>query len=66
MAKDEFQTIGGIILFVVIMIILALAGVFGDIIKAFNIPEFGGWGLFLGILFILIIIVGFLQKLLEK
>lgn len=66
MAKNEIQTIGGIILFGIIILLLASGGVFSAIFKAFNDPVFGGFGALLGLLFILIIILTFIQKILGK
>ena len=64
--KKAFETIFGIIIFAIIMIILFTSGVFLDIIEAFNVPEFNGFGLLLGIIFVIIIIVAFLEKILGK
>jgi len=64
--KGELETVGGLIVFVVIMFVLFIEDVFSDIIKAFNVPEFGIYGWFLGILFVLIIIMTFLENILGK
>lgn len=64
--KGEFEFILGGVVFLVIMILFLSQGVFSSIISVFNIPEFGGFGILLGFLFILIVIVGFFEKLFEK
>lgn len=64
--KSELEMIFGAIIFVIIMIVFISSGVFREIIKVFNTPEFGGLGAFLGILFIIIIIIAFFEKLFGK
>jgi len=64
--RGELEMIFGGIFFVVIMVILISSNVFSQIISAFNVPAFGGFGLLLGILFILMIIVGIATKIFGK
>jgi uncharacterized integral membrane protein len=65
-AKGELEIIVGSIFFIIIIVILASSNVFTDIMKAFNIPEFGAFGVLLGILFILMIIIGIFSRIFEK
>lgn len=64
--RSEAETIFGLGVFVIIMAILVTGGIFTTIIKSFNQAFVGGFGLFLGILFVLLIIVAFLEKILGK
>jgi len=64
--RSEIETGIGIVIFIIIMGIFLFQGVFISILNAFNTPEFGGFGFFLGGLLILIIVVAFFQKLFGK
>jgi uncharacterized Tic20 family protein len=64
--KSELEFGLGIIIFVVIMGIFLFQGVFTSIISAFTVPEFGGFGLILGVLFVLMIIAALFDKLFGK
>ena len=64
--RSEAETIFGLIVFGIIMFIFISGGVFLTIINSFNQAFVGGLGLLLGGLFILIIIIAFLEKIIGK
>ena len=64
--RSEAETIGGFIIFGLILFIFISAGVFSSIINAFSQAFTGGFGLLLGVLFILIIVISLLDKILGK
>lgn len=64
--EGKLEMILGGIISIVILVVFLSSGVFGEIIMAFNTPEFGSFGFLLGVLFILMIIIGVLSKIFEK
>jgi len=64
--KSGIEMIVGLVIFLFIIGIFLAQGIFSEIIRAFSIPEFGGFGLVLGILFVLIIIISLLDKIIGK
>ena len=64
--KSEGETIFGIVIFIIILIVFITKGIFSTILKGFNDPIFGGFGVLLGSLFIFIIIATLFQKILGK
>ena len=66
MIHNEIETIVGIAVFLFIMILFSSMGIFALIIDTFNEPVFGGLGVLLGPLFILLIIIAFLERILGR
>lgn len=64
--ESEAQIIVSFALFVFIMILLINAGVLSAVLNAFNDPAFGGYGPLLGVLFVLLIIIGLLERFLGR
>jgi hypothetical protein len=64
--RSEIEFGIGAIVFFIIMGIFLAQGVFTQIISAFNVPEFGGFGLLLGVLFVLMIIAALFDRLFGK
>ncbi|MFW5982928.1 MAG: hypothetical protein ACOCQ4_00355 [bacterium] len=62
----EPKTVGGIIIFIFIMLVLIDANVFSTIIEAFSVPELKGFGGIIGALFIIMIIFELFKRALGR
>jgi divalent metal cation (Fe/Co/Zn/Cd) transporter len=60
------ETIVGLIVFFIILVVFLQANIFSEIIRAFSDPALGGLGPLIGVLFVFMIIFAFLQRILGK
>jgi hypothetical protein len=64
--RSDIETIGGIIVFVFILIVLFGSGAIAAILQAFPTSTFGGYGILLGAGFVILIIATLFERIMDK